>query len=272
MKDFIKWLRETAKTKEGKYMIATNESSEKRYDYYDIKVRQNIINGDISIYTKEVLESDRRITKERITNIENEEDIVDFRLLELPGGRPKLEGYINKEDGENHVLYGFHDIWYKVYGESLSVDRKFTKEELLEIAQDIREKMKQAKFEQLYVVKYKDSYEGKKEFNGSRYFAAYSTGEGQRVFEQIKDEDSSASTVDNNKLLIKVGKNEIDTNHTVYYTDVRDRGSDFKVELLCTRGRSRVFCMAKYTPDALIRIIEEYERKLERDGEDRDDE
>lgn len=263
MNDFKKRIR---------YIFQRPEEEEKRYGCDDIEVRYNTTWGETAIYTRESLEGDQPYTaKIRATNIEDETDVIEYSLQGLPGGRVTFGGYIGEYNKEENKLYSFRDVCYKLFGESLSKSsKKFTKKELIEMLPNIKKTMGQAKFWRMYEIKYKDEFKGKKEFDGSKYFADYIDENDEEKFEQIGKQENSNQIVGKelNSIIIKVGEKEIDTEHFVMGEIIYANNSDFEIKILCNPGRSRIYDPVKFTPNALKKIIAEHE-KAERNEEGR---
>lgn len=263
MNDFKKRIR---------YIFKRPEEEEKGYDYTDLEIRQNLTSGDIAIYTREEFKGDQPYTaKRRATNIEDETDVIEYSLQGLPGGRVTFGGYIGEYNKEENKLYSFRDVWYKLFGESLSESsKKFTEEELIEILPKIKDGIGQAKFWRMYEIKYKDGFKGKKEFDGSKYFADYIDENDKEKFEQIGNHGISDQIVEKelNSIIIKVGEKEIDTEYFVIEEIIYTNNSEFEIKLLCNPGRSRIYDPVKFTPNALKKIIAERE-KAERNEEGR---
>lgn len=108
----------------------------------------------------------------------------------LPGGRVRFGGYLYPEnlDKSQFDFYSFRDFWYKMIGEELPSDRAFTKEELQGAKKIFESRIGQAKYQGVYEVKYRKSFQGERRFNGSRYFGSVSDGNTME-YEQINGYD-----------------------------------------------------------------------------------
>ena len=253
-------------------MFGTEDESkkpkEKTYKSEDINIVQDTKDGNIYVCTLEFLEEEKKgVTILGANNIENGARIVEYRLIRLPVGRPQFGGYVDGRDRNARTLYSFADIWYKTHGERLSLDRVFTESELLSMVEEIRDKLKEAKYMYLYSIKYKDSFP-KKHFTGTRYFGCYTEEkEGRKIFETIDDNNLSIQVVGDAQdasLMITIDNKEINAKTRMRYCDLKS-AQDFPFEIarIETIGVSRVFNKAKYTPDACRQIIRNYEREKE---------
>lgn len=162
----------------------------------EVRVKQNLENEfdkEIFIYKREIMEIASLYKYPtfmvRATNIEDDKDIVEYKIIALPTGKTKFLDYLNPEklDKSKVRFYNFKDLWYKTFGEEISNGRKFTTDELKGFQKIFKAKMEMAKYQCLYELKYKDSYTGERKFKGSKYFGGYydSNEDGNRIFEQI---------------------------------------------------------------------------------------
>lgn len=255
-------------------MFGTEDESkkpkEKTYKSRDINIVENTKDGSIYVCILELLgKAETWVGLLRANNVEDGAKIVDYRLQGLPGGRTCFGGYTDEKDKYEKMLYSFSDVWYKIHGEPLSPNREFTKSELLGMVQEIREKLKEAKYMYLYSIKYKDSFP-EKSFQGTKYFGAYTGEEDRKIFEAIDNDLGIQAFGDANdaRLIITMGGKKIDAKSNLMYDRVlSDEGSPFEIEQIETIGVSRVFNKAKYTPDACRQIIRNYERKQDQGRE-----
>lgn len=272
MKDFIKKFREMYGTEDESKKI-----KEKKYKSRDINIVKNTRDGNIYICLLESLgKVGEYVVKIGANNIEDESRITEYKLQMLPAGRVTFGGYANEEDKTSKSLYSFSDVWYKIYGKPLNPDRTFTKGELLDLQQEIIQKLKQAKFDTIYSIRCKDSAKVKK-FEGTKYFGRYREGEQtEPVFKAI-DDSSIFQTVGDTRckdlvvtiykdLFNIIGPKKINTKIKVMDGVIQDSGeSPFEVQTIETKGVSRVFDKAEYTLDACRQIINDYERNREKD-------
>ncbi len=255
-----------------KAMVKPKEKSEvkqeKKYEGYDIVVVEDQIDGNTFICIKERLEADKEYTsKISANNIEDGSQIAEYRLNALPAGRACFGGYTDKECNKGKKIYSFADVWYKIYGEPLE-DKKFTNSELLAMSQEIKEKLKAAKFMYIYSIKYKNPASEKNGFKGSKYFGAYLSGDKEtEIFEMFDDDSICIQTVGNSldgNLVIKIENEEIDVGSFAIADKINaSNESKFEIELIDKIGSSKVYSKAKYTKEACTQIIKRYERGKE---------
>lgn len=186
MNDFVKKLRELAKPK-------------KKLDYYkysDIEVRvyrdetEEGVNRKVGIYTNKTIDKKECEVIKRATNIEDERDFFEYKYIWLPGGRTGFGGYLYPKNLDRSKMdtYRFSDLYYKIFGEEIPSNRRFTIDELKGLLQTFKAELDNLKYQSIYEVKYKDSYKGPRAFNGSKYFAGV-IEEHARRFEQINGND-----------------------------------------------------------------------------------
>lgn len=245
-----------------KVIVKPKEKSEveqeKKYEGYDIVVVEDQIDGNTFICTKERLEDDKEYTsKISANNIEDGSQIVEYRLNALPAGRVCFGGYTDKECNRGKKIYSFADVWYKIYGEPLK-NKKFTNSELLAMSQEIKEKLKAAKFTYIFSIEYKNNG-----FTSPRYFAGYLKNQETEIFEMIDDGSmiqTDGSSLDGN-LTIKIGDEQIDVGSFAIANTIKTRKeSNFDIKLIEQAGESKVYSKAKYTKEACKQIIKNYER------------
>lgn len=270
MKGFVKRFREMYGTKDE-----SKKPKEKKYKSSDINIVKNTSDGNIYICLLESLgKVGEYVVKIGANNIEDESRITEYKLQMLPAGRVTFGGYVNEEDKTSKSLYSFSDVWYKIYGKLLNPDRTFTKGELLDLQQEIIQKLKQAKFDTIYSIRYKDSAKVK-EFEGTKYFGRCREDEqAEPVFEAI-DDSSIFQTVGDKRykdlvitiykdLFITVGPKKIKTKIKVIDGIINDsEESPFDVQKIETKGVSRVFNKSEFTLDACRQIIRDYKREKE---------
>lgn len=252
-----------------KAMVKPKEKSEvakeEMYEHYDIVIVEDQIDGNTYTCTKERLKPDREYTaKIGANNIEDGTRVAEYILNALPAGRACFGGYTDEEYNTGKEIYSFSDVWYKIYGEAMQTGRKFTKSELLGISQEIKEKLKDAKFMYIYSIKYKNQLPGENKFKGSKYFGAYLDGD-KEIFEMFDDDSICIETVGNSldgNLVIKIGNEEIDVGSYAIANKIKaSNESKFEIELIEQIGSSMVFCKSKYTKEACKQIIRNYERE-----------
>lgn len=262
MNDFIRRIKAMTKTKEK-----SDESKEKLFGNNEIIVVKDTKNQNIFVCIRESLgKMKESVVKVRANNIEDGTEVAEYRLNALPAGRVCFGGYTNKECNEGKKIYSFEDAWYKIYGMPIQAGRKFTRSELQDLVQEIRTKLRNAKFTHLYSIRYKKSAHGKKGFEGSKYFGGYLIeGHEEEQFETINDDSIRIQTVEDNRdgnLIITVGNQEIDTKSSVLNGVVREpKESEFEIELIEGLGVSKVYSRAKFTKDACRQIIRDYEKE-----------
>ncbi len=254
-----------------KAMLRTKEQEEQSkgatYGDTDINIVRDTNSGKIWICTKEVVAKNEE--KYRITvgsnHIGSEEQMAEYHLQSLPAGRVCFGGYTHKEVNQNKELYRFSDVWYKLYGTPLQMDRKFAKENLLALEPQIEEKWKEAKFSQIYAITCKDQSRKKKLFEGTKYFASCQEGEEIPHFEMIDDENSEIQirgNARNGRITLIIEGQKIDIEDLCLGSQiVRAKKSEFTIEVIEEIGRSRVYTQAKYTKEACKQIVEQYERE-----------
>lgn len=265
MQEFKQRIKGMLKTKENE-----PKTDEPTYTEQDIHIVRDTKEGKILICTKEILEKNEE--RYRITvganYIGDDQQMAEYELQAVPGGRVCFGGYTNKEVNQDKELYCFSDVWYKLYGTPLQAHQKFTQKDLLAVEQEMEEKWKEAKITQIYSIMCKNQPLTKKAFEGTKYIA--SCRENQETapyFEMLEDGNPQIQIVGNVKkgniaLMIEGAKVNIED---LIYGDeiVKSKKSEFKVELVETIGRSRVYTQAKYTKEACQKIIAQYERKQE---------
>ncbi len=239
------------------------------YDSNRLNVVENKTNGQIAIYAIDLLkEKQSNTTKVKLTNIGDEKDIIEYILLNLPNGRVRFNGFINS-DKNNYKLYGFNDIWYKIYG--IKIDRKttFSKEELLIVEKEIKEKIKERKYSCIYAIKYKDSFKGGREFQGPKYFGSYSIEDGlNEEFESIDSNMIVKANKQAGTLVFWLNGNEIYSNKSVKYGTVKpditlSEEEPFEIELIDVKGINHIYDKMGFTFDACKQIIKDYAKSKE---------
>lgn len=261
MNNFIKELRDLTKKEK------TYTSSE-----IEVRVKENINNKsskELFIYLREE-ESDPNLYEHstariKATNIEDSEDFIEYRLHGMPGGRVGFGGYIYPKglDKNQMKFYSFGDFWYAFFGEIISYQRKFTTDELKGFLQIFRARMEDAKYQCLYEVKYKDSFEGMRKFSGSKYFAGAMIDE-TRQFNQIEGQDNieleEVFTMFNtiSDINIKTGQGDSIKIGECYGGTRTESSNDSPFELINVYSvfkKSRVYDEPYFTKEALSKII-----------------
>lgn len=267
MNNFIKELRDLTKKEK------TYTSSE-----IEVRVKDNINNKsskELFIYLREE-ESDPNLYEHptariKATNIEDSEDFIEYRLHGMPGGRAGFGGYIYPKglDKNQMKFYSFNDFWYASFGEIISYQRKFTIDELKGILQIFRARMEDAKYQCLYEVKYKDSFDGIRDFKGSKYFGGTMQGE-TRQFDQIEGEDNikleeSFTIYDTiSDINIKIGQGDLIKLGECYGGTRTESSDDSPFELINVYSvfkKSRVYDEPYFTKDALSKIVKKREKE-----------
>lgn len=249
-------------------MLKRPKEEEKGYNYSDLEVRQNVTSGDIAFYRRESVKGvDPYTAKRRAINIEDESDVVEYTVNCLPGGRVAFGKYISEYDSQNYKFYDFMNILYHIYGKVPFLDRKFTRDELLKILQEIREKTEEMRYEYLYEIKYKDSFKGRREFKGAKYFGGYIEENAKsEKFELIDSGDIHAKIVGDEydeRLIIMIRDKTIETGsfingHFIAYNP--NLLSPFEIKEISSSPISRMYDQPKFTLVALREIVREYER------------
>lgn len=266
MNEFKERIRAMCKSKEK-----SEVTEEKMYECWEIIIVEDTIDGNTCICTKEVLKSDKAYTKKiSANNVENGEQIVEYRINALPAGRACFGGYTDKECNKDKRIYDFADVWYKIYGKPLKTGRKFTESELIAISQEIKNKLKDAKFTYIYSIKCKDTINAKDKFEGVKYFGGYLEQEQRtEIFEMIDDDDIKIAS-DNTEqgVTITIGGQKIHTKSSVLSNSIiASQESEFEIILITSIGTSRVYSKARYTREACKQIVKDYEK--ERTDEER---
>ncbi len=267
VKEFQKKIKEMCKPKQK-----DEATKEKMYTNRDINVVKNIFSGDIYVCTVESLGSDTTNyrTKVGANDIENGIPVTEYILQGLPAGRVCFGGYTDKPYNSGKRIYGFSDVWYKIYGKPLEANRKFTKEQLLEISQEIKEKFKNTKYNSIYSITCRNIDNSQNEFEGTKYFGGYlEKDEEIQSFEMLDGDNLCIETVERNEegdLIIKIGNQTIQTNGYVLNSSIiNTKDSVFEIKLIDSSGISRVFSKAKFTKEACMKIIEDYEKRIEQE-------
>lgn len=233
MKAFRERIKYICKRKEK-----SEEPKEKIYDYRNLKVVEDTTSESIFICEIESLGYDRTEFRRIIgaNDIENGVQVVEYVLQGLPAGRVCFGGYTDKQFNLGKTLYSFQDVWYKIYGKELDSSRTFTKSELVEISQEIKEKFKNSKYRYIYSIKRKE--------DDIKYLLQYLNRENSEVklFEMI----------DNRYILTDS-----------YIMDINI--PEFKLEEIKSVGSSRVYDRARFTKEACKQIIEDYERTMKQE-------
>lgn len=240
-----------------KKLVRDLASKEKTYTCSEIEVRvykgkediESCPSKHVAIYTRESNNKSYPLKEyefvNRATNINDEKDVIDYKLISLPGGRVDFGGYLYPEnlDKSQFDFYSFRDLWYKIFGEELSSNRVFTIEELIGILQIFKSRIDQTKYQGVYEVTYKDSFQGERKFRGSRYFGGVLKGE-KMEYEQINGDDN-----------IQLEENL--SNH-------RKNDTVFQLINLCIGlQNSKVYDIPCFTKDALRKIIKLREKEKE---------
>lgn len=228
MNSFKERIKAMVKTREKK-----EELNEKRYDYRDIKVVEYTKDGNIFICEIESLGYDYSEFRRKIgaNDIESGEQVAEYVLQGLPAGRVCFGGYTDKQCNTGKVVYSFIDVWYKIYGKYLESDKKFTKDELLALSSEIKEKFKDTRYRYVYSIKSK----GK----DIKYLTQYLNRKNSKVnmFEIIDDQYILTDS---------------------YIMDINI--PEFEIKEIKSVGSSRVYSTANFTKEACTQIIQEYER------------
>lgn len=262
MNKFQEKIKAMCKSKEK-----TEEPKEKMYSHSEISIVEDTIDKNIFVCVKKFLGSDEDYTRTiGANNIEDENQVAEYRVNALPAGRACFGGYTDKEYNKGKIVYGFADVWYKIYGEPLQAGRKFTKRELLEITPIIREKFKNARFEYIYGIQCKNQ-NLEKPFEGMKYFGSYSReNQESKTYEMIDDDSVKIDETDKNEgILITIGNKTIPVKIFDFLncTIIESEDAQFEAKLIDSIGVSRLYSRAKFTPEACKQIIRNYEKEKE---------
>lgn len=253
-----------------------------KYNCSDIEIRtfENEGRTDLSIYTRETNNDyhfgEFKVAK-RATNIENKDDFIDYCLIGLPGGRTGWGGYLYPKnlDLSKMKFYSFRQFCHSFFGEELPYNKKITIDELKGLLQIFRSKIGMAKYQCLYEIKYKDSFDGKRIFKGSKYFAGLLEGN-IMMFEQINGQDGAITLEESiptekryisseveRDLNIKLGDETINlgTSFNHDYFESNDDGPFELIKLVVTKNGS-IYNAPYFTRDALSKIVELREREI----------
>lgn len=233
MKAFRERIKYICKRKEK-----SEEPKEKIYDYRDLKIVEDRATKVIYICEIESLGYDRTEFRREIraNDIESGEQVVEYVLQALPAGRACFGGYTDKPYNKGKAVYSFQDVWYKIYGKLLDEDRGFTKSELLAVLPEIKEKFKDSKYVYIYSIKSKKD-------------------DIKCLIEYLSRKNSEVKTfemIDNQYILTDS-----------YTMDINI--PEFKLEEIESIGRSRVYDRAKFTKEACMQIIVDYERTMKQE-------
>lgn len=215
------------------------KKSEKPYKYGALAVKRNIITDEISVYYSEIAYSDMYKAFIKAVNIENEDDVLWYKIINLPGGRVAFGGFLDNYNVEENIFYSFTDTCYKLLGKTLDSDAKLSKNDILRIKERFQERIGKAKYNSLYEINYKKQYVGERVFEGRKYFVTYSNGD-ESVLESFGDESP------------------IKLDYGIIYSR---KDTPFQKKEIAELGRSRLFQLCQYTPNALKQIIKDYERQ-----------
>ena len=271
--DMLKSLRKKSKVKKETKEIREpenklgylSENLAKTYDASDIELRPKKFFGFGIYYRETIGEEEYKIIKQS-TNMEDNTDIIKYKWIVLPGGRLAFGGHleITKPKEVTGDVYSLRDIWYKTMGEMISEGAKFTLDNLLSMKERIEalERIEPAYYDQLYEVKYRDSYEGERKFEGSKYFGKYS----REITSELSD---YVNFIGNEKLFIDIfgedSENVITLSekefiNKMHYSKNNSSDYPFEINLLADPGRSRLFNKYYFTKTALRQIPKDYEK------------
>ena len=226
--------------KENLQKKAKEKKNEKPYKCGALAIKRNIITDEISVYHREIAYSDMYKAFIKAVNIEKEDDIMWYRHIHLPAGRVALGGFLYNYNVEENKFYSFTDTCYKLLGKTLDSDAKLSKNDILRIKERLQERIGKAKYNSLYEINYKKQYVGERVFEGRKYFVTYSNGD-EFILESFGDESP------------------IKLDYDIIYSR---NDNPFQIKVIAELGRSRLFQLCQYTPNALRQIIEDYERQV----------
>lgn len=228
---FIKRLRENIDAKK-------EQKEQKIYRCSDFIVKRNTKTNIISVYHIEVAYNKESIAFIKAVNIEKEEDIIWYRIINLPAGRGIRGKYLDNYDMEENEMYDFEDAWFKLFGNTWNSNTKLSKKDVSEIKEKFQESISEAKFDSLYNIKYKEQYVGERAYEGSRYFITYSKGK-NHVLESF------------------------DSGHPMcldYGILYNGENIPFQIEEIAKLGKRNFFDNCRYTAEALKQIIIDHEQ------------
>lgn len=136
------------------------EGINKVYEIRDVYLRENHNTGECMAYsTKNSEKVDDTSIEVFLANIEDESDIISYKILCLPGGRSKR---INEQKDEFN-LYNFGNVFEALSGESLSSYDKITKSQIDKLIERYRSEKPLMKYFELEMVTFfgEDAYIGK---------------------------------------------------------------------------------------------------------------
>ena len=84
---------------------------------------------------------------------------------------------------------------YSILGEEYSNDDVLTQAELIELKQQMSEHIHDEKYDNLYIIRYKDTYEGTKEFEGKKVNVVGKVSEYKGELELILSDGSSLKII-----------------------------------------------------------------------------
>lgn len=219
---------------------AKEKKSEKPYRCGDFEVKRNTITDEISVYNREIYSSDMYKKIIKAVNIENEDDVLWYKIINLPGGRVAFGGFLDNYNVEENIFYSFTDTCYKLLGKTLDSDAKLSKNDILRIKERFQERIGKAKYNSLYEINYKKQYVGERVFEGRKYFVTYSNGD-EYVLESFGDESP------------------IKLDYDIIYSR---KDNPFQIKVIAELGRSRLFHKCKYTRQTLTQIIKKHEKAI----------
>lgn len=229
MKKFKQRIKEMCKTEENEI------PEEKKYNYGNLKVVENTITGQVSICEVESSGYDYSAYRKIVANdIENGEQVLEYLLRGLPGGRCCFGGYTDKLCNTGKAIYNFQDVWYKIYGKFLKLGKEFTRDELLAKSAEIKEKFKETKYRYIYSIKSKNDNI-------------------KPLIQYLKDNEVKIFEIIDNKYIL------IDS-----YI-VSSEMPELKFEQIESIGTSRVYTVARFTKEACTQIIDDYTKKIGQD-------
>ena len=218
--------------------VKKEQKRQKIYRGSDFIVKRNTKTNKISVYHIEVAYNKETIAFIKAVNIEKENDIIWYKIINIPVERGIRGKYLYNYDMEENEMYDFEDALFKLFGNTWNLDTKLSKKDVLEIKEGFQEKIGEAKFDSLYKIKYKEQYAGERAYEGSRYFITYSKGK---------------------KHFLK----SFDSGHPMYLDYgilYDDENNPFQIEKIAKLGKRKFFDKCRYTPEAIKQIIKDHEQ------------
>ncbi len=138
-----------------------------RYRLDELETSINEKTGDIVINVNKKEKYSSIISS---VNIENKDDRECYKTYKM-NGKKYREYFGDYKKYRYNYGYSFNSMKnsiYSILGEEYSNDDVLTQAELIELKQQMSEHIHDEKYDNLYIIRYKDTYEGTKEFEGKK--------------------------------------------------------------------------------------------------------